>query len=216
MANLSDLGFSKGIIAETIVSTYNFDGKPNAAPMGVYMEDEQNLTINLFTSSITYKNIKTNGCAVVNLTNDIEAFYKTTFKDTNLYGTLPSGWFQKSKSVNAPKLIFADATIDVLINNFESVSVEKIKAKLKVKHLEAKLQYPQVHNRAMSQTLEAIIHATRVKTLLNDDKEQNNVNKLLETIANCYDIVNRVAPNSSYSLIMDYLMKRIRSWQEQK
>ena len=35
MAKLTDLGFSKGIIFETIVSTYNLDGSPNAAPMGV-------------------------------------------------------------------------------------------------------------------------------------------------------------------------------------
>ena len=35
MAKLTDLGFSKGMIFETIVSTYNPDGTPNAAPMGV-------------------------------------------------------------------------------------------------------------------------------------------------------------------------------------
>ena len=53
MVKLSDLGFLKGIIAETIVSTYNDDKTPNAAPMGILMEDEHHLTIDLFNSTIT-------------------------------------------------------------------------------------------------------------------------------------------------------------------
>ena len=38
MTNLDDLGFLKGSIGETIVSTYDVDGQPNAAPMGVVIE----------------------------------------------------------------------------------------------------------------------------------------------------------------------------------
>ncbi len=61
-------------------------------------------------------------------------------------------------------------------------------------------------------TLEAIIHATRVKAFLNDEGEQKQVSKLLKLIDNCNDVVNRVAPNSSYSIVMADLMKRIDSW----
>ncbi len=64
----------------------------------------------------------------------------------------------------------------------------------------------------MSLTLEAIIHATRVKAFGNDEKEQAQVNKLLEMIGNCNDVVNRVAPDSPYSNVMADLMKRIDSW----
>ena len=64
----------------------------------------------------------------------------------------------------------------------------------------------------MDATLEAIIHATRVKAFVNDEKKQKQVSKLLEMIDNCDDVVNRVAPNSSYSLVMADLMKRIDSW----
>jgi hypothetical protein len=34
----------------------------------------------------------------------------------------------------------------------------------------------------------------------------------MELIDNCNDVVNRVAPNSVYSLVMADLMKRIDSW----
>ena len=61
-------------------------------------------------------------------------------------------------------------------------------------------------------TLEAIIHATRVKAFVNDDKQEKNVNALLELIENNNDLVNRVAPNSMYATIMADLMKRIDSW----
>ena len=125
-AKLTDLGFLKGIIAETIVSTYNMDGKPNAAPMGVTMEDEQHLIIDLFNSSTTYSNIKANRCAVVNLTGDIEVFYRTVFKEANPDGKLPIEWFEKAAVVNAPKLRLADATIDVSVYDLEPIGTEEL------------------------------------------------------------------------------------------
>jgi hypothetical protein len=215
-AKLSDLGFSKGIIAETIVSTYNIDGKPNAAPMGAIMEDEQHLAINLFNSSLTCSNIKANRCAVVNLTSNIEVFYKTAFKEANPDGKLPQEWFEKAKAVNAPRLRSADASIDVSINDLVPIGTEKIRAVFNTELVQAKQKYPQVHCRAKSATLEAIIHATRVKAFINDEKEQKRVSKLLEMIGNCNEVVNRVAPNSSYSMVMADLMKRIDSWRNSK
>ena len=68
----------------------------------------------------------------------------------------------------------------------------------------------------MSQTLEAIIHATRIKALANDPAQQKSIRHLLEMVVDCDKVVNRVAPNSSYTLIMADLMKKVDSWQEQK
>jgi len=209
---LTDLGFLKGIIAECIVSTYNINGKPDAAPMGVIMEDEQHLIVNLFNSSTTCSNIKANRCAVVNLTSNIEVFYKTAFKEANPDGKLPQEWFEQAKAVNAPKLRFADATIDVSVTDMTSIGTLKTRVVCNVELVQATLMFPQVYCRAMAATLEAIIHATRVKAFLNNEGEQKQVSKLMELIDNCNDVVNRVAPNSVYSLVMADLMKRIDSW----
>jgi hypothetical protein len=211
-ARLTDLGFLKSIIVETIVSTYNGDGKPNAAPMGVTMIDDEHLSIDFFISSATFSNIKAHRCAVVNLTSDIEVFYKTAFKEANLDGTVPQEWFEKATVVNAPKLRSADATIDISIYHLEALGVEKARAFFKVRLLQAQEKYPQIYCRAFSATLEAIIHATRVKAFANVEGKQKKVSKLMELIENGNDVVNRVAPNSVYSAVMADLMKRIDSW----
>jgi hypothetical protein len=213
VVRLTDLGFSEGIITETIVSTYDPNGEPNAAPMGVTMEDGHHLTLNFFNSSSTLRNLRVNRCAVINSTSNMEIFYKTAFKEANPGGKLPSEWFEKTEGINAPRMRFADALIDVSVDELKPISNEKTRAVLHVDKVHAKRKYPQVPCRAMSATLEAIIHATRVKVFVNDEKNQRQVTKLLDTIDNCNNVVNRVAPNSSYSAIMTDLMKRVNSWE---
>lgn len=212
MAKLTDLGFSKGVIFETILSTSSPNGTLNAAPMGAIMIDPKTISLNLFNSSQTSHNLKTNRCAVINLTSDIEVFYKTAFKEANPNGKLPQEWFKKAEVVNAPKLLLADATIDVTLFNMEPVGAEKTKFSCNVEQINAVKICPHVYCRAMSLTLEAIIHATRVKAFVNDEKQKKNVSNLLKIIANCSDVVNHTAPNSVYSAVMADLMKRIDSW----
>ncbi len=212
MTNLSDLGFSKDTIAETILSTYNPDMEPNAAPMGVIMQSDQQLAINLFNSSQTSRNLQTNRFAVLNLTGNIEIFYKAAFKETNPCGRLPQEWFEKAQVVDAPKLRMADAVIEVSVKELVPLSEQKTQAVFNVELVAANQWYPQVYCRAFSATLEAIIHATRVKALISDEKEQETVSKLLATIESSSDVVNRVAPNSSYTKIMVDLTRRIDSW----
>lgn len=214
MAKLSDLGFLKGIIAEAIVSTYNKDKTPNAAPMGILMEDEKHLTIDLFNSTATCNNIEASKCAVVNLTSDIEVFYKTAFKEANPDGKPPVDWFEKSKAVNAPRMLLADATIDISIDELVLIDTQKTKAMFNIGQINTKPNYPQVLCRAMSQTLEAIIHATRVKALANDQTQRKKVKHLLEMIDDCNKVVTSVAPNSSYTLVMADLIQRIDVWRQ--
>ena len=212
MAKLTDLGFLKGMIFEAIVSTYNRDGSPNAAPMGTIMQNQHILSLNVFNSSETSLNLKTNKCAVINFTNNIDVFYRTTFKEANPTGKLPQEWFEKAETVNAPKLQISDATIDVSVTSMEPMGAEKTNFSCSIVKINVDKMYPQIYSRAMAMTLEAIIHATRVKAFVNDEKQQKNVKTLLELIENNNNVVNRVAPNSMYTTIMTDLMKRIDSW----
>lgn len=212
MVRLTDLGFVKGVIFETIVSTYNKDGTPNAAPMGATMQDPQTISLNAYNSSSTSSNLKTNKCGVINLTSNIVFFYKTTFKEANPDGTLPQEWFEKAEVINAPKLRSADATVAVSVVDTIAVGPEKTKFSCKIERINAAEMSPQVYCRAKSATLEAIIHATRVKAFINEKTKQKDVRKLLEMIENSSDIVNRTAPNSMYSGVISDLMKNIDSW----
>ncbi len=212
MAKLTDLGFSKGVIFEVIVSTYNPDGTPNAGPMGAIMKNPQTISLNLYNSSQTSRNLKTNKSAVINLTGNIEVFYKTAFKEANPDGKLPQEWFEKAEAVNAPKLRLAEATIDVTVADIVPIGAEKTKFSCNIGQINAAKLFPRVYCRAMPATLEAIIHATRVKAFAKDEKKKEQVSQLLGLIENCKDVVERTAPNSAYSEVMADLTKRINSW----
>jgi hypothetical protein len=212
MANLTDLGFWKNAIVETIISTYNQDGKPNAAPMGAIMQNEQTVILRLFNSSLTLKNLQSSKCAVVNVTSKIELFYKTTFKETNPNGTLPQEWFEKAQIVNAPRLREADALIEVSVVGTNPIDTDRTQATCEVKMVQAPNAPPKAYCRAFSATLEAIVHATRVKAFVGNKNKREALDKLLTLIGDCNNVVNKTAPNSRYSEIMTELNSLIKSW----
>jgi hypothetical protein len=214
--HITDAGFSKGAIFEGIVSTSDSDGKPNAAPMGVRMENDQTLSLTIFNTSHTSRHLKATQNGVVNLTTNVEAFYKSAFKEANPKGQLPQEWFAKAQAVDAPKLGFADASVEFSVSNIDPVNSEKSKFSCRIESIKAAKKAPQIYCRAMSATLEAIVHATRVKAFAQDKSKQAQVEQLLALIANCQDVVNRTAPNSQYSAVMEDLTKRIDSWRSKQ
>jgi hypothetical protein len=211
LANLTDLGFRRGVVSETIVSTYNPDGSADAAPMGLKLLDEVHLGMNVFNTSSTCRNLKAKKCAVVNLTCDIEVFYKSAFKDANPDGKIPAEWFVTAQAVDAPKLQSAEATVEVSVDSVSSDG-EQTQFSCSMKRLVATAQFPQVYCRALPLTVEAIIHATRVKAFFSIPEKQKEATDLLELIKNYAQVVGRVAPDSEYTTVMTNLLGRIDSW----
>jgi hypothetical protein len=214
MTKIADLGFSKEAIAETIASTYSMDGQPNAAPMGATTDNPQRLVLRIYTSSLTYKNLQSKRCAVVNVTSDPEIFYRTAFKEANPNGRLPQEWFEKAETVDAPRLRAADARIEVTVVDVTMLDAEKAEFTCEVKLVQESTVLPQAYCRASFATIEAIIHATRVKHFLlhGDRQKREEALKLLEKIRYCHNVVNRVAPHSRCSEIMEDLNQRVDSW----
>ena len=214
MTSIADLGFSKGAIVETIVSTYSADGQANAAPMGAVMKNTQHIAIRIYVSSLTYKNLQSKRCAVVNVTSDPEVFYHTAFKETNQNGRLPQDWFEKAEVVDAPRLRAADAIIEVAVADIQPFDSERADVVYEAKLVQASSVLPKAYSRALFATIEAIVHATRVKAFIRhaDKQKREQALKLIETIRECNNVVNRVAPNSRYSEIMADLNQRINSW----
>jgi hypothetical protein len=214
MAKLSELGFMKCAVVEILVSTYNRDGSSNAAPMGATLQDDRHLALNLYNSSTTLANLKSGRCAVVNLTGNIEVYYRATFKEANPDGVLPKEWFEKAAAVNAPKLRLAEAAVEVSLTDLAAEGEEKTRVVFAVEQVHAEQGFPRVYCRAFGLTLEAIVHATRVKLLAADPEEQAHVGELLRKIRDCNDVVDRIAPNSSYSTVMADLVKRVDGWRQ--
>jgi hypothetical protein len=214
MTTLADLGFSKGAIVETVVSTYNADGQPNAAPMGVTMESPQRLTLRIYTSSLTYENLKSNRCAVVNVTSDPEVFYKTAFKESNPNGRLPLEWVEKADIVDAPRLRKAEAHIEVAVEDIASFDAERAEVLFDVKRVQSLAVLPKAYCRASFATIEAVIHATRVKAFIrhSDSQKREQALKLFDIIRMYREVVSRVAPNSRSDEIMADLTRRVEAW----
>ena len=216
MTNLNDLGFLKDTIGETIVSTYDADGQPNAAPMGVLMKSNKLLLIRPYTSSLTYKNLQAKRYAVVNVTSNPEIFYLTAFKEANPDGHLPPKLFEKAKTVDAPRLREAYATVEVSVAETHSFNSKRAEFLCSIQLVTSSKATPKVYSRAQFATIEAIIHATRIKPFLNGDKQdQERALRLMELVEIYSDIVDHTAPNSRYSEIMTDLTQKIHLWRKE-
>jgi uncharacterized protein len=213
MVKLTDLGFSKDVIVETVISTFDEQGEPNAAPMGVIMKNQHSVLIKVYNSSLTYRSLLSKKSAVVNVTSDVEFFFKSTFKDANPEGRMPRDWFEKAKTIDSPKLSKAEATIEISVEKMTPIDSEKTEAVCNVRLVEAAKILPKAYCRAFSATVEALIHTTRINLFLKGDhKQREEAAKLMQAFASCRDTVGHVAPESRYAEIMAYLGKKVETW----
>ena len=143
MVKLAELGFCKGEIYETIITTFNQDQNPNAAPIGITVQNEQQIILRIFNTSQTLKNLINTKSATINLTSNIDIFYKTAIKEANSNGKLPKEWFVQAETADAPKLANADATIETTLVNITPLDPQKTQATCNVKQINAHKTYPQ-------------------------------------------------------------------------
>lgn len=112
---IKDLGFVEGRIVETIVTTYNPDSSPNAAPIGVHTISDAEISMNIHTTSDTFKNvIRTGGCAI-NVVFDPYLFIKTCLLGSGKAGLeneISLTEVRPAKSIDAPLLKEASAWIE--------------------------------------------------------------------------------------------------------
>jgi hypothetical protein len=217
MTKLQDLGFREGTISETIVTTCDLNGNPNAAPMGIEPKNNNQLIIRPFVTSLTYKNIQATKSAVANITFDPHMFYVTAFKEANPDGKLSTNLFETKKTVCAPRLKSAKAYVEVAVKKTASVGADRAEFLCDVKDIESAKIIPQVYCRAQFATIEAIIHGTRIELFLKgNEQQQNRALELIKLVNVCQEVVNRTAPNSVYSKIMNDLTQRIESWRNKQ
>lgn len=129
--NISDLGFVKGRIIETIVTTYNSDKSPNAAPIGVHTAGDDEISMNIHTTSDTFNNVVRTGGCVINVVFDPYLFLKTCIVGSGKAGEeneVSSTDVLQAKNVPAPYLKEANAIIESkLISHKEQVISDRYK-----------------------------------------------------------------------------------------
>lgn len=189
-------------IIETIVSTYNPDKTFNAAPMGIIFKKNGNFTVKPYQQTKTYENLQFWRCCTVNLTTKPELFLITAFKNSE---KLPKKWFRHGKTVKAPNLKVADVFIEAKVRR---VKVRKNRAEFFCKPTYVKFVNSPSYGycRASFAVIESIIHTTRVKLFLLEERNEE-VEWLLKLIHHYQNLVSRVAPRSSYERVMVKLTK---------
>lgn len=208
---LDELGFFRSTIVETIVTTCGEDGKSDIAPMGVVRTADTELEIRPFTATKTYENLKATRAAVVNVLQDVEVFYVTAFKDEE-GGKIKNDWFLKAATVKASRLKGADAYVEVDVTGYHDLPPERGTFKCEAKLVEVRRVIPWVYSRGTFATIEAIIHATRIKSLLQEGRERD-AEELIRSFDYCKNVIARVCPKSSPCMkVAESLARKVMMW----
>ncbi|MBK5114190.1 MAG: DUF447 family protein [Candidatus Heimdallarchaeota archaeon] len=202
-----DLPFQTGIIYEAIVTTYNQQNQPNAAPMGFAIDKEKQVIIRPYKESDTYKNLQEQKECIINITSDPDLFVKSTlFQDL-----LIDEFYIKSAMINAPILKACEGNHIAL--KAVKITKEEERGIFYCEIIDANLSEEQVqpHTRAFSSLIEILIHSTRVihfsrSKELNDSK----VMHLRELIEHHSQIISRVTQkNSQYQKYVEKILIKI-------
>jgi hypothetical protein len=210
--DLSDIGFIRNGIVEVILSTFDEDHHPHAAPMGASTEDMRSIVLTPFKSSQTYGNLLKWRSGVANITSDPVLFHRTVFKDSNPGGELPQEWFTHAPTVDAPRMTNTDFCIELRVTGIEeSEDRAQMLCRVEMVLMLNRSYLPHVYNRAAPAVIESIIHATRIEAHLNAGRPDKAA-ELITLVEHYCSLVERVAPDSTYSELMNDIQRRINLW----
>ena len=194
-------------VVECIVTTYDPDGRPRAAPMGVQMQRPDELIIRPYRSSRTCRNLRQRRAAVVSVTDDPEIFFRTALKGS--VADVPAVWFCPADHVDAPKLRPIDAYLEVEVDAIRDVTDARVEAVCSFKKTCVPKRLPRAYSRADFAVIESVVHATRVGYLrsIGSDAEAS---RLEAYIHHYFAIVQRVCPHSPVLRMMERLVEWIQ------
>ncbi|MEM2922080.1 MAG: DUF447 family protein [Candidatus Bathyarchaeia archaeon] len=206
---LSRLGLEVGLTYEAIVTTISAAGDYNAAPMGIRREDDTSVIISPFKTSTTYRNLVVTWEAVANFTDEPYLFLATAFKEDK---PLDPQIFSYSKTVKAPRLTTAESFLELRV---VEVKESEDRAAIRCYPLFSEVQHIRLkpYCRGRYAALEAIIHATRIKILL-ENRQLEEATPLIQLVQTYRSLVHKVADCSSYSSVIDKIDEMIQRWQE--
>jgi hypothetical protein len=205
--SLFDLGFHKGSIYETIITTFDSKNRPHAAPMGTTVTDARHLILRPFINTETFRNLIARGCGVLNVTSDPRMFHKTALKSEPWVGPPPKTWFESAKKIDAPRLSSSDSYVEFSVSSLSTDGPRGI-ARCKVVHTEFAERKVAPYCRGTFAAIESIVHATRVKELFKTRKPRE-ARKLIELMKYYEELVDRVSPRSEEARIVHRILKHV-------
>ena len=205
---LDRIGFSRGSIVETVLTTLNSDGSVNAAPMGVARKGPVQLEIRPYRSSKTHSNLNRNPEACINVINDPAIFLVTAFKEEKFDFSPPK--FSHDNSIEQ-----ADAVVFLTMLKREEIDKERSFFVGEASSIKLITESPTVFSRGRAQAIEAIIHATHIEYYLKNRKlveAEDHVDRFNR----CKQVILKVSPQDSpETRTVEALERLIGRWRAQ-
>ena len=187
MLDLYSLNMEKSMLYETIITTINEDGTPNAAPMGVICKNHDEVVLRLNEGSKTVHNIQREKTFYVNLTRDPILFVQATIENP------PLKEFKKENrgfSLRKADAFFMGEVIQERQVDREDSFGKSVLIIVQAQTREIKLnKYRDIEpmNRAICGIIEALVNLSRME-IANPNKK----NEYLERMKEISRLVNRV------------------------
>jgi len=203
MQDLSTIGMEKGLLYETIITTKNSEGIPNAAPIGVTCKNNSEIVLYLFEGTHTFQNIKSNGNFIVNILKDPMVFVESTV------GELSSDYFKSYK--NGFYIKNTDAFFSAIVTSVKEVKRDDKIGKSKmvvvnasVNEIIIKNKSIEPLNRAIFAIIESLVYSSRINIV--DDK---TASQYLEQINEMSRLVHRVG-GKEHKKAMNEILKHLK------
>jgi hypothetical protein len=184
MQDLNTIGMEKGLLYETIITTKNPEGIPNAAPIGVTCKNKSEIVLYLFDGTHTLQNIKSNGHFIVNILKDPMVFVESTA------GELPSDYFKTYKKDFYIKNTdaFFTATVTSIKEVEKNDNIGKSKMNIitaDVDEIIVKKEPVEPLNRAIFAIVESLVYLSRIKMVDNKTADQylDQINKMSRVVS---------------------------------
>jgi hypothetical protein len=169
--NISGLGFIPGRIVESIVTTYNSDGSPNAAPIGIYPISDVEIYMDIHTTADTYKNIMRTGACAVNVVFDPLLFLKCAIIGSGkgeAENEITGDEVLPAETIDAPILRDANAVLELTIKSSEEKTKHDMHGETEFSHVVCSVKnttvnkkYPVAINRGLFAAIEVAVAKTR-------------------------------------------------------
>jgi hypothetical protein len=202
MSSLAEIGLAERSPAEIVLTTFSPDKRPYASVVGIRAVGESSVSLRIFTNTRTFRNLLQSRAAVVNVVRDVRLLASIALKEFPSFGKIVLE-FKGPEHVNAPKLVKADARVEVEVEEVERAKISDEIGSSEVAYITARVKNieiikPSVHPFKRSEffVIEAAILATRIKEAVKHGKDEVARKKFLE-LEKYVERCRRIAPQSS-------------------
>lgn len=203
MHDLKSIGMERGSLYETIVTTKNREGIPNAAPIGVICKSETEVVLHLFEGTHTLRNIKSSGRFVVNILKDPTIFVQSSLGD--LSGEYFNEYGHDFYIENASAFFTAKVSAMKIVEKKDDLGVSKLNiVNASLQEIIIKNRGIEPLNRAIYAILEALVYLSRMNMADKKTKE-----KYRERISEISRIVKRTG-GKEHKEAMQLILKGLK------